>query len=156
MKNISDLNIRPYHSADKQDIIRIWSECGLVVPQNDPEKDIIRKLKVNPDWFLVGLLGNQVIATCMVGYEGHRGWINYLAVDTAYQRKGIASQMMKEAEHILKNAGCPKINLQVREKNKGVIQFYESIGYRIEPMVNMGKRLEYDWPKRSEYKKHTK
>lgn len=141
---MEDLSIRSYIPDDKENVINLWLECNLVVPQNNPGKDIERKLNINPEWFLVGVLEGQIVATCMVGYEGHRGWINYLAVDPKHQRKGIAGQMMEEAENILRKAGCPKINLQVRETNTEVIQFYESIGYQIEPMVNMGKRLEYD------------
>jgi ribosomal protein S18 acetylase RimI-like enzyme len=144
---MEDLIIRPYDPGDKEKVINLWLKCNLVVPQNNPGKDIERKLKVNPDWFLIGVLEGKLVATCMVGYEGHRGWINYLAVDLNHQRKGIGRQMMEKAENILKAAGCPKINLQVRETNTEVIQFYKSIGYQIEPMVNMGKRLEYDEPK---------
>ncbi len=143
---MEDLLIRPYHSDDKQRVINLWFDCGLVVPQNNPERDIERKLKVNPEWFLVGILRDILVATCIIGYEGHRGWINYLAVDPKYQRRGIASGLMEEAENILRTAGCPKINLQVRETNTEVVQFYESIGYKVEPIVNMGKRLEYDEP----------
>lgn len=141
---MEDLSIRPYIPDDKENVINLWFECNLVVPQNNPGKDIERKLNVKPEWFLVGVLEGQLVATCMVGYEGHRGWINYLAVDPKYQRKGIACQMMEEAENILRKVGCPKINLQVRETNPDVIKFYESIGYKVEPIVNMGKRLEYD------------
>jgi ribosomal protein S18 acetylase RimI-like enzyme len=146
MKIRDEIQIRPYQSADRDNIINLWADCNLVVPQNNPYRDIERKLKVNPEWFLVGFYQNKLIATCMIGYEGHRGWINYLAVAPAYRRQGIGARMMEEAECILKKAGCAKINLQVRETNKDVVQFYESIGYRVEPMVNMGKRLVYDEP----------
>ena len=141
---MEDLIIRSYHSDDKEEVIRLWFDCKLVVPWNNPEKDIARKLKVNPEWFLIGELDGQLVASCMVGYEGHRGWINYLAVDPKYQRKRIASRMMEESEKILKKTGCAKINLQVRETNPDVVKFYESIGYIVEPIVNMGKRLEND------------
>ena len=145
IRNImEDLIIRSYHSDDKEKVIRLWFDCKLVVPWNNPEKDIARKLKVNPEWFLIGELDGQLVASCMVGYEGHRGWINYLAVDPKYQRKRIASRMMEESEKILKKTGCAKINLQVRETNPDVVKFYESIGYKVEPIVNMGKRLEND------------
>ena len=80
--------IRQYDAADRDDVIELWKMCGLVVPQNDPERDIERNLKVDPEWFLVGELGGKIIATCMVGYEGHRGWINYLAVAPRYRRRG--------------------------------------------------------------------
>jgi ribosomal protein S18 acetylase RimI-like enzyme len=80
----------------------------------------------------------------MAGYEGHRGWINYLAISPKYQRQGFAMQMMREAERILKDAGCPKINLQIRSSNKDVIAFYEAIGFKKDDVVSMGKRLVQD------------
>lgn len=122
----------------------LWAECGLVVPQNNPERDIQRKLGVNSELFLVGILGNEVVGTCMAGYEGHRGWINYLAVHPDYRRLGIATIMMKAAEDKLRKMGCPKINVQIRISNQEVIKFYESIGFSDDQVVSMGKRLEDD------------
>jgi len=141
---MSDFVIRQYHAEDQQDVIDLWARCGLVAPQNNPKRDIERKLKVNPEWFLVGQFEDKVIATCMAGYEGHRGWINYLAVAPEYRREGFATQIMREAERILRDAGCPKINLQIRTSNAAVIEFYKAIGYDIDDVVSMGKRLEHD------------
>lgn len=115
----------------------------MVVPWNDPHRDIRLKLQVNPEWFLVGILGDELIATVMAGYEGHRGWINYLAVHPSHQRNGYATQIMREAEALLKAAGCPKINLQVRSRNTAVIAFYESLGWKVEDIVNLGKIINY-------------
>jgi ribosomal protein S18 acetylase RimI-like enzyme len=141
---MSELVIRQYKAADRDDVIELWKECGLVVPQNDPIRDIERKLKVNPEWFLVGELQVNIVATCMAGYDGHRGWINYLAVAPKYRRQGFAGKLMQEAERILRRAGCPKINLQIRTSNSDVIEFYKAIGYSIDDVVSMGKRLEKD------------
>ena len=143
---MNNLTIRQYHPEDEGDVISLWSECNLIVPHNNPKCDIQRKLKVNPEWFLVGEIEGRIIGTCMAGYEGHRGWINYLAISPAYQRCGLASRIMKEAERLLRNAGCPKINLQVRASNADVIEFYKSIGFNIDDVVSMGKRLEQDRP----------
>lgn len=140
------MNIRPYHDSDEQAVIQVWIECGLVAPQNNPVRDIQRKSKVNPDWFLVGIAQKKVIASCMVGYEGHRGWINYLAVSPTEQRKGYAKRMMEEAERLLREAGCPKINLQVRSSNPKMIAFYERIGFSDDRVTSLGKRLETDKP----------
>ncbi|MBN1359770.1 MAG: GNAT family acetyltransferase [Sedimentisphaerales bacterium] len=115
-----------------------------MAPQNDPAKDIARKLRVNPEWFLVGELDGRVVATCMAGHEGHRGWINYLAVSPAHRRRGLAKRIMAEAERLLRAAGCPKINLQIRSSNADVIAFYESIGFKTDDIVSLGKRLEAD------------
>ena len=141
---MENILIRPYRIDDEAEVIELWLECNLVSPQNDPRRDIERKLRVNPEWFLVGILEGKVVATCMVGYEGHRGWINYLAVSPRYRRQGIATLLMNQAESRLRAVGCPKINLQIRETNTEVIQFYESIGYAKDLVVSMGKRLEHD------------
>ena len=141
---MSDFIIRQYETTDRDGVIELWKQCGLVVPQNDPGRDIERKLKVNPEWFLVGEIGGSVVAACMVGYDGHRGWINYLAVAPRYRRRGFATLLILEAERILRQADCPKINLQIRTSNTGVIEFYEAIGYSMDDVVSMGKRLEQD------------
>lgn len=138
------LTIRQFRSEDENEVIDLWAKCGLVKPQNDPRKDIARKSKVRSDLFQVGLLEGKIVATIMIGYEGHRGWINYLAVDPAAQRRGFGRRMMEEAERLLHAEGCPKINLQVRNSNAGVLAFYEAIGYAQDDVVSMGKRLEHD------------
>ena len=80
----------------------------------------------------------------MGGYEGHRGWINYLAVKPSQQRKGYGQAIMQAVESLIKQKGCPKINLQVRATNETVIKFYSAIGYGNDNVVGLGKRLEYD------------
>jgi ribosomal protein S18 acetylase RimI-like enzyme len=138
------MEIRPFKTEDEAAVVELWTACGLVVHHNDPHKDIQRKLTVKPEWFLVGELDGRIIGTCMVGYDGHRGWINYLAVHPDCQRRAYASELMGEAERILREAGCPKINLQIRSSNSAVIAFYESIGFLQDEVVSFGKRLEPD------------
>lgn len=139
-----NLLIRSYRWEDKCDVIDLWIRCNLVVPANNPEKDIERKLAVNPELFLVGIMDGTLVATCLAGYDGHRGWINYLAVAPQYRRQGIATRIMKAAERCLVSAGCPKINLQVRTSNLAVIQFYKSVGFSNDDVVSLGKRLASD------------
>ena len=141
------MQIRPFHLDDEKAVVELWTRCDLVRPWNNPHKDIQRKLKVDPEWFLVGILDGQIIATVMAGYEGHRGWLNYLAVAPEFQRRGFARNIVVEAERILREAGCPKINLQVRTTNKGVIGFYKSVGYDVDDVVSMCKRLDHDGPR---------
>ena len=136
--------IRAFRAEDEAEVLELWGLCGLIVPHNDPRKDIRRKLGVNPEWFLVGEENGRVLATCMVGYEGHRGWINYLAVAPTRQRQRLATRMMEKAEELLRGAGCPKINLQVRSTNSRVIAFYESLGFKVDAVMSLGKRLEVD------------
>ena len=136
--------IRVFEESDRQNVIALWRECGLVVPQNNPNKDIDRKIKVDPDLLLVGCVNTEIVATVMGGYEGHRGWINYLAVSPKFQRKGYGKAIMQAVEASLKEKGCPKINLQVRETNSKVIKFYSSLGYGDDNVISLGKRLEFD------------
>lgn len=138
------MQIRPFQLDDEEAVISLWRSCDLVRPWNDPSKDIRRKLQVRPELFLVGLLDGRVIACVMAGYEGHRGWLNYLAVAPEHQRRGYARAIVDEAEQLLRAAGCPKINLQVRTSNRGVIEFYQRLGYSVDDVVSMGKRLEHD------------
>lgn len=141
------MHIRPFELADEAAVIDLWERCGLIRPWNDPKKDIRRKLQVRPDLFLVGVLDGEIVATVMAGYEGHRGWISYLGVAPGQRRRGLGREIMVEAERLLCEAGCPKINLQVRGFNKEVIAFYENLGFAVEDIVNLGKRLEHDGPR---------
>lgn len=138
------MKLRPFHTEDTAAVIALWRRCGLVHPQNEPHKDVLRKCRVRPDLFIVGESGGRIVASVMVGYEGHRGWINYLAVSPDEQRKGHGRALMAEAERLLRAEGCPKINLQVRTSNTEVLAFYKAIGYRQDEVVSLGKRLEYD------------
>jgi len=138
------LLIRAYQSDDEEEVIKLWRRCNLVVPWNDPKLDIERKLKVNPELFLVGLIDGKIAATVMGGYEGHRGWVNYLAVSPEYRRMGLGREIMDAVEEKLKAMGCPKINLQIRTNNFEAIKFYERVGYKMDDVVSMGKRLVED------------
>mgnify|MGYP001823265580 FL=1 len=138
------LRIRAYRLNDEQEVIQLWKRCGLVVPQNDPEKDIARKIAVQPELFLIGVMADRIVATVMAGYEGHRGWINYLAVAPEFQGQGLARRLMDAVESKLRDLGCPKINLQVRETNTAVIEYYERIGFKIHHDVRLGKKLVKD------------
>ncbi len=135
------LAIRPYRSEDEKAVIDLWQSCGLVVPWNDPRRDIERKLQDSADLFFVAELHYRLVATCMAGYDGHRGWIYYLAVDPDFRRQGLAAQIMQHAEAVLKARGCPKIDLMVRDNNQPVIDFYQRIGYKKDPVCVLSKRL---------------
>jgi len=141
-----NMQIRPFRLEDEEAVVSLWRQCGLVRPWNDPCKDICRKLRVRPDLFLVGVLDGQIVATAMAGYEGHRGWLNYLAVAPEHQRLGLGRAIVNQAERLLREVGCPKINLQVRTGNDGAIEFYRRMGYAVDEVVSMGKRLEHDGP----------
>ena len=138
------LHIRSFTPADETSVIDLWRACNLIVPQNDPGKDIQRKLQDSPELFLVAESDELIVGAVMAGYEGHRGWINYLAVSPGLRRQGIGRQLMDAAEQKLRGLGCPKINLQVRRSNLDVIAFYQSIGFLEDNVVSLGKRLVHD------------
>jgi ribosomal protein S18 acetylase RimI-like enzyme len=138
---IPDFKIRVFQDSDRADVIDLWHRCNLVVPQNDPQRDIDMKLEVQSELFFVGTISKQIVATAMAGYDGHRGWIYYLAVDPDYQRQQIGRRMMERAESELQKRGCPKINLQVRSSNQAVIAFYERLGFSNDDVIGLGKRL---------------
>lgn len=138
--------IRTFLPDDASDVINLWRQCGLIVPWNNPETDIQRKLSTSPDLFYVGVLDDKPIASCMAGYDGHRGWIYFLAVKDAYQRKGFASRLIDHVEAELIALGCPKVELMVRKTNQNVMSFYESAGYETDPVTVLSKRLIKDEP----------
>ena len=138
------MKIRPFQAADEAAVIQLWRACNLVVPQNDPHKDIRRKTAFQPELFLVGVKADRVVATVMAGYEGHRGWLNYLAVDPQFRRRGIGRRLVAHAEQILCDAGCPKISLQVRTGNAAAFEFYRALEFQLDDVVSMGKRLVSD------------
>lgn len=144
------MTIRSFETADTEAVVRLWSACGLTRPWNDPYKDIERKRTVQPEMFLVGTgAKGAIIASAMFGYEGHRGWVNYLAVHPDHERRGHARALMQRGEAMLVERGCPKLNLQVRSGNDAVIAFYERLGYANDHTVSLGKRLIPDPPRQA-------
>ena len=139
-----DLDIREFRDGEVEAVVSLWQACDLVVPWNDPRKDIERKLRAGRDLFLVGERAGQLVASVMGGYDGHRGWINYLAVDPACRGQGLGRQIMAAVEARLREMGCAKINLLVRASNLEVLAFYRALGYGEDPVISMGKRLVQD------------
>jgi ribosomal protein S18 acetylase RimI-like enzyme len=138
------MKIEEFDDGDTQAVVDLWRRCNLLRPWNDAEKDIERKLKVQRELFLVGKIDARVVATVMGGYDGHRGWVNYLAVDPSHQRQGIGRAIMDEIERRLLSLGAPKINLQIRDDNLEAIDFYERVGFEKSAVISMGKRLVTD------------
>ena len=136
--------IRGFRDKDEVEVITLWERCGLIRPWNDPAKDIARKRRMQSDLFLVGTIDDEIVASAMVGYDGHRGWVNYLAVDPRRRRQGLASALMVEAERRLRDLGCAKISLQIRRDNLGAVEFYTRLGFAEDAVVSFGKRLEDD------------
>lgn len=135
---------RTFEPADSDAVIALWVNCELTRPWNNPQQDIDRKLAVNDELFIVATDNEKILGTVMGGYDGHRGWINYLAVDPSLRHQGLGRQLMKAVEERLLAKGCPKINLQVREGNDSVMAFYEAIGFTDDHCKSFGKRLISD------------
>ena len=140
------MKIRIFTNKDKLAVIQLWEECGLTRPWNDLVKDIDRKLMVQPELFLVGELDNRIIASAMAGYDGHRGSVFYLAISPEQQGKGYGKKLMSEIELKLTEMGCPKLNILVRSTNNRVLSFYDKLGYKLDEVVSVGKRLIPDEP----------
>ncbi len=138
------MRIRSFDESDTEAVVALWRECGLTRPWNDPYTDIRRKLAVQRELFLVGESDGVVVASAMAGYDGHRGWVNYLAVAPPHRGAGHGRALMAEIEQRLEALGCPKLNLQVRADNEAALGFYRSLGYAPDAAVSLGKRLIAD------------
>ncbi|MFW1858659.1 GNAT family acetyltransferase [Acinetobacter defluvii] len=136
--------IRQYIDTDLEDIITLWEACDLTRPWNNPEIDIFRKIAQKDGLFLLAVKDEQLIATVMGGYDGHRGWVNYLAVHPHYQRNGIATALLQQLEKRLIAIGCPKLQLLIHKENMEVQNFYEQLGYEELDVICLGKRLIQD------------
>jgi len=143
-KSPSNFAIRQFVPNDTNRVIFIWEQCDLVRNWNNPNFDIQRKLNFQKELFFVGLLNDEIIATAMFGYDGHRGWLNYFAVLPNFQKRGFGKQLMTFGEMALIEKGCPKLNLQIRNDNTKAINFYQKVGYKEDAAVSFGKRLIED------------
>ena len=139
---MSSLDIRSFRSADRAALVQLWSEVFPEdPPRNAPESMIDNKLRVQSDLLMIAEVENRLVGAVMAGFDGTRGWIHHLAVAPQYRLKGIATALVRAAEDGLRMLGCPKVNLQVRGENDGVVAFYRAPGYSVERRVSMGKVL---------------
>lgn len=138
------MTVRPYMPSDEDAVVALWDTCGLTRPWNDPRRDIARKQAEHPELFLVGKRDDALIATAMAGYDGHRGWLNYLAVHPDHRRQGYGRVLVETIEARLTALGCPKLNLQVRSDNAEAVEFYRSLGYATDAVISLGRRLIAD------------
>ena len=142
MRSVSSPTIRSFRSADRAALVELWSEVFPEdPPRNAPESMIDNKLRVQSDLLMVADVDNRLVGAVMAGFDGTRGWIHHLAVAPRYRLKGIATALLRAAEDGLQRLGCPKVNLQVRAEDDGVVAFYRALGYSVERRVSMGKVL---------------
>jgi ribosomal protein S18 acetylase RimI-like enzyme len=135
------IRIRPFHPSDTEAVVALWRAAGLVRPWNDPYRDIERKLAVQPELFLVSVDDDDLVGAVMAGYDGHRGWLYYLAADPSRRGTGIGRALVSEAERLLREMGCPKVQLMVRPDNAAARGFYDALGYEHFDTWATGKRL---------------
>lgn len=139
------MQIRQFAVADTEHVVALWVAAGLTKPWNDPRKDIARKLTVQPELFIVAEdESGTIIGTAMAGYDGHRGWLYYLATAPDARGAGVGRALVEHVEQALLNLGCPKLNLQVRTSNPHPLGFYERLGYSVDETTSLGKRLIAD------------
>lgn len=136
--------IRSFEAKDQAAVIALWEEAALIRPWNNPGRDIARKAAMEDDLFLIGEIEGEVMASAMFGYDGHRGWVYYLAVARVFQGKGFGRVLMEAGEKRLAALGCPKLNLQIRHENTRIREFYATLGYREDAVISLGKRLIED------------
>ena len=122
------MDVRELTAADRPSATALWSEVGLTRPWNDPGADFDRAV-AGPTSCVLGAFDAGLAATAMVGHDGHRGWVYYLAVDPARRGDGVGRRMMREAERWLLERGAVKINVMVRHDNAAALGFYERLGY---------------------------
>ncbi|HET7886820.1 MAG TPA: GNAT family acetyltransferase [Bradyrhizobium sp.] len=139
---LQSLAITPIRDADVAGVVALWQACGLTRPWNDPAADIALARRGENSTVLVGREGDTVVGTAMIGHDGHRGWVYYLAVDPDHRHKGVGRIMMDAAERWLRDAGIEKLQLMVRPDNAGVRDFYQSLGYAAQERIIYAKWLD--------------
>lgn len=137
--------IRKFRNEDSDALVDLWKTVFPDdPPHNDPAKVINSKLAVD-DLIFVAVVDNggedEIIGACLAGYDGHRGWLYAAAVAPDHRGYGVGISLINHATHALKQLGCIKLNLQVRESNKPVVAFYESLGFKVEERISMGKLI---------------
>jgi ribosomal protein S18 acetylase RimI-like enzyme len=134
--------IRPATAADQAAVIALWHACGLTRPWNDPAQDFTRALEGATSTMLVAEGEDGLTGSVMIGDDGHRGWVYYLAVAEAARRTGLGRTLMAAAEDWLKARGCPKIQLMVRDSNAEALGFYAALGLEPQGVVTLGRFLK--------------
>jgi ribosomal protein S18 acetylase RimI-like enzyme len=136
------MEIRVFQECDEREVIALWTKVfAYPEPRNDPAAVIRQKMAAQRELFFVAVADGKVVGTVMGGYDGHRGWIYSLAVDPAHRRQKLGAALVTHVERALEQLGCPKINLQVLPSNAATVEFYETLGFRVEERISMGKVL---------------
>ncbi len=136
------MRVRTMAAEEGPAVVALWEACGLTRSWNDPAADLKRAMDANDAAVLVGEEEGALVASVMTGFDGHRGWIYYLAGAPERQRQGLGRQMFEAAQAWLKDRGAPKVQLMVRDANQAAIRFYEALGLEVQPVVTLGRLFE--------------
>jgi len=136
--------MRPATLADEEEVVALWHACGLTRPWNDPSADFRLALVTPTSTVLMVREAADVIGSVMVGFDGHRGWIYYLAVSPSARRQGVGRTLMATAERWLRDRGAPKLQLMVRDDNAAALNFYATLGFEPQNVVTLGRFLKDD------------
>ena len=139
---MTTLAFRPIEDRDVDTVVALWSRAGLTRPHNDPGRDIAFARAAPSSEVLVGEAEGRIVASVLVGHDGHRGTVYYVSVDPGCRGLGYGRQVMSAAEDWLKARGVWKLNLLIREDNTAVQGFYGALGYEVEPRVAMARWLD--------------
>ncbi len=139
---MSELAIAPITDADVESVVALWQRCGLTRPWNDPASEIAFARRGQNATILIGRADGALVATAMVGHDGHRGWVYYVAVDPDLQRRDFGRAIMAAAEDWLRGQGVEKVMLMVRPDNTKVHAFYDRLGYDVQERVIYAKWLD--------------
>lgn len=136
------MKIRKYQPEDRGKLISLWHNIfPNDPPHNEPSSVIDAKLAVD-DLILIAEIEVEIVGACIVGYDGHRGWLYAVGVSSKFRRNGIGGTLVKSALEELKSIGCVKVNLQIRPTNTEVASFYKSMGFKVEDRLSMGALIE--------------
>ena len=139
----AEFRIRAFRAGDEEDVVALWKVCGLVRPWNNPRRDIDSARSGRSSEIFVAVTGDgaeRIVGSVMAGYDGHRGWVYYVAAHPEHRSRGLGGQLMRHAEAWLEGLGAPKVMLMIREENEGVRRFYEGLGYEVERRTVMSRR----------------
>jgi hypothetical protein len=139
---VASLSISPITDGEVDAVVALWERCSLTRPWNDPRSDIALARRGPASTILIGRDGDNVVASAMVGHDGHRGWVYYVAVDPACQKRGFGRAIMDAAEHWLHQAGIAKLQLLVRRENTSAGAFYQTLGYAEAQSIMFAKWLD--------------
>lgn len=144
--DLAGLRVRPFRDGDEDAVVALWEACGLVRPWNDPRRDVERARGAGTSEIFVAVAGGgggeRIVGSVMAGFDGHRGWVYYLAAAPGCRSRGLGERLMRHAETWLEGIGAPKAMLMIREENEAVRRFYEGIGYGVERRTIMSRWLK--------------